>query len=656
LVIPKFYYAFFNPEKEAKNMATIEILNQINLEKDMSFVQEYLDFPQNIPVGNLAIVKGVLYHYSEINGVPTWYPLTKQKNIITRIQASASSEWVVNHQFKSTNFGVFVYDENNLLQIVQPVIIDENSFKVVFTKPKRGKLLAFFDSTADLPTTVYAISDDIATIKANVISVRDSLTAIEAAMSTDLDFKHVTSHHNGFSFVRGGSVWTTAGSHTSASASTTGRGLNATQSPLGLPGIQRVGIPEKSPIKKTGGGAHTYAFSLHQNGKLYVWGQNTKGQLGLGNTTAVGKPTVVLDDVVDAYTSSLGYNIDNNAFHVKRKDGRLYAAGYNEVATYGGSLATGNTTTTTVTTFSEVLLPAGETVKQFFDIGTSDSPRFCLTDSGKLFAWGYNGTGQLGDGTTVTMNPMLPKDVTSNWFDSSKTVSAIKVSGSHGARNGSSDTWGGVTVMLITYADGTTELKGAGAGIALGVGSTANVTTPVVIPQSDDVIDFAVMSHPGTVFMLKSNGDLYGFGKNASGELGLGNASQQLSPVLLTTNVKTLLMNGVKYYLNGMYGNSYIIKNDDHLYMSGQRYKGFCGDGFSSTTATMTTGFVKVLLPDNEKIVGVAFNGGNLYPEMSSYAFCESGHIYGWGYNEKNHISPYTTSNVCVPVLYKFAE
>lgn len=637
-------------------MATIEILNQINLEKDMSFVQEYLDFPQNIPVGNLAIVKGVLYHYSEVNGVPTWYPLTKQKNIITRIQASASAEWTVNHQFKSTNFGVFVYDENNLLQVVQPVIIDENSFKIVFSKPKRGKLLAFFDSTSDLPTTVYAISDDIATIKANVLSVRDSLTAIEAAMSTDLSFKHITSHYNGFSFVRGGNVWSTAGSHTSASATTTGRGTNGTQSPLGLQGIQRVGIPEKSPIKKHGGGVHTYAYSLHQNGKLYVWGNNNNGQLGLGHSNPIGIPTIVLDDVEDAYTSGLCYNLDYNAFHVKKKDGRLYAAGYNDITTYGGSLATVDRTNTKVTTFTEVELPVGETVKQFFDLGTSDSPRFCLTDSGKLFAWGYNGTGQLGDGTTTTMNPMIPKDVTSNWFNASKVVSQIKVSGSHGARNGTTNTWGGVTIMLVTYTDGTKELKGAGAGISLGVGSTANVSTPVTIPNSQDVADFAVQNHPGTVFMLNTNGDLYGFGKNASGELGLGNSNQQLTPVLLTNDVKKLHMNGIQFHLNGVYGNSYIVKNDNHLYMAGQRYKGYCGDGYSSTTGTITNGFAKVLLPDNEVVVGICFNGTNGSPEIASYALCESGNIYGWGNNEKNHISPFTTSNVCVPVLYKFAE
>ena len=104
-------------------------------------------------------------------------------------------------------------------------------------------------------------------------------------------------------------------------------------------------------------------------------------------------------------------------------DGKVFAWGRNDMGQLGDD-TTANSTTPVAVNMSGALL--GKTVTA---IAAGGFHTVALTSDGKVFAWGYNNAGQLGDGTTtqrttpVAVNmsvsswarPRLPRAFTTRW-------------------------------------------------------------------------------------------------------------------------------------------------------------------------------------------------------------------------------------------------
>jgi hypothetical protein len=129
------------------------------MDGSISFLNEYSNFPTNPNNREMAVVNGILYFYTTIRGVQTWYPLSNAKASKVHIQGAQSAVWVVNHDFNTDNLGIFVYDELNNLQMVSPKNMTDSSFEIHFTTPKTGKVVVFFDATMDIPAIVDLQSD-----------------------------------------------------------------------------------------------------------------------------------------------------------------------------------------------------------------------------------------------------------------------------------------------------------------------------------------------------------------------------------------------------------------------------------------------------------------------------------------------------------------
>lgn len=135
-------------------MSQIDILVPQNFHDDLTFVREYSDFPANPQVRQVCVVNGVLYFYTTIMGILTWYPLTKVKASKVHIQSTASNVWTITHEFNTIDFGLFVYDENGLIQMTQTKNVTPNSFEIHFSVPKRGRAVVFFEATTEIPAVV----------------------------------------------------------------------------------------------------------------------------------------------------------------------------------------------------------------------------------------------------------------------------------------------------------------------------------------------------------------------------------------------------------------------------------------------------------------------------------------------------------------------
>ena len=80
---------------------------------------------------------------------------------------------------------------------------------------------------------------------------------------------------------------------------------------------------------------YIYFIALTADGKVYGWGYNGKGQLGLNNTTSYKEPTYLgIDNAIDVAAGG-NYTI------VLKQDGTLWATGNNE----NGELGINNTAT-----------------------------------------------------------------------------------------------------------------------------------------------------------------------------------------------------------------------------------------------------------------------------------------------------------------------
>jgi alpha-tubulin suppressor-like RCC1 family protein len=133
------------------------------------------------------------------------------------------------------------------------------------------------------------------------------------------------------------------------------------------------------------------SLAIGSDGNLYAWGSNTAGDLGDGTTTSHNTPEVITlaagvkpTAVSAAKGSGGGLAIGS--------DGNLYAWGSNS----NGQLGDG--TTTDQHTPEAITLAAG--VKPTaISAGVLDS--LAMGSDGKLYAWGYNGNEDLGDGSTT---------------------------------------------------------------------------------------------------------------------------------------------------------------------------------------------------------------------------------------------------------------
>ncbi len=139
-------------------------------------------------------------------------------------------------------------------------------------------------------------------------------------------------------------------------------------------------------------------------GKVWSWGYNLTGQLGQGNTTnsSLAMP-VKLDSTTDL-TDVLDFSAGGaHAVFVRWKSGDSAMQG--TVWSCGnrayGRLGNGSTAAGSITYPVQALKVGGAALDQIVQVAAGASHTLALDGSGHVWAWGYNGYGQLGDNSTT---------------------------------------------------------------------------------------------------------------------------------------------------------------------------------------------------------------------------------------------------------------
>ncbi|WP_347598636.1 hypothetical protein [Acrocarpospora sp. B8E8] len=149
-----------------------------------------------------------------------------------------------------------------------------------------------------------------------------------------------------------------------------------------------VGAPPQWFLRAVAGGNHSVAIAADRT--VWSWGRNSLGQLGDGTTTPRLTPGPVpgLSDVVDVEAGS-GYSLG------LRADGSVWAWGVNDRGQLGQG-SSGNPQPTPVAVLG---------LSNIVDIDAGTAHALALKSDGTIWSWGDNYFGQLGIGSYGDFHP-----------------------------------------------------------------------------------------------------------------------------------------------------------------------------------------------------------------------------------------------------------
>ncbi|MFC1746116.1 Ig-like domain-containing protein [Candidatus Riflebacteria bacterium] len=305
----------------------------------------------------------------------------------------------------------------------------------------------------------------------------------------------------------------------------------------------------------------------------------TPGSILASNTTY----TVTLTtDIQDQYGNALANNytfdlksgpdpkIDAGDTHtlVLKTDGKVWAYGNNEFGQLGNGESGGGKEQT-----SPVLVKGvggSCCLKEIKDISAGGAHSLALKIDGTVVAFGANTTGQLGDNSTTTRNtPVYVKN--SDGSGNLSNIICISAGGAH---------------SLALDASGTVWAFGLNDSGQLGDDSNSNRKLPVRLEQNgganftDSII--AISAGYAHSLILESDKTVWAFGNNSYGQLGANGTTNQDHPENIggITSITGISAGGL---------HSLALKSDGTVYSWGQNFHGQLGRGTASTTLQYLT-------------------------------------------------------------------
>ena len=390
--------------------------------------------------------------------------------------------------------------------------------------------------------------------------------------------------------------------------------------------VQVNGEQGRTAAKIVGGGNHFVA--LKANGEVWTWGYNGYGQLGIGNTETKNRPTKTnIYNSKDETQSTYAIDVAAGYSHtlVLKSDGTVWAAGYNEYGQLGDSSTTNTSEFVQVTGIPEKVIA----------ITAGGHSSYALTESGKVYGWGYNYEGQLGRGSTSQNNP----NATPQKMQKVSNIIQMSAGDNH---------------IVMLDADGTVWSTGHNYYGQLGTNNKTNYSIPQQMRTgTTTVLNNIKKVSAGSLhtLALAENGTVYSLGYNYYGQLGTRNTTNYMLPVTMVdskgntvTGVKDIEANGytsilsIKPTTTGTEGN---LSQTAGIYVTG--YNNY-GQLFNQDTKTLTS-LTKV--QEDKNIITMASTQS--ISSQTSAIVDDSGLVYTVGYNGYGAMGNKTTTSTTEP-------
>lgn len=256
-------------------------------------------------------------------------------------------------------------------------------------------------------------------------------------------------------------------------------------------------------------GVQTGRFS--SSGTMWGWGYNGTGSMGDG--TALNRSSPIQIGSLATW-SSIGAG-DRHAIAVKT-DGTLWAWGYNNHGQLG--VATNAGTVTGVS--SPVQVGA---LTNWVKVVTNGDHTLAIKTDGTLWAWGYNGQGQLGLGSTTDASSPVQVGAGTSW-------TAIAV---------------GRLCSLAVTSDGKLWSWGDNTHGELGQRNTTSLSSPTQVGVLTTWASVAAGRNHSLA--LTSTGQLFAWGYRANGDIGDGANVSRSSPVAIGSSTAWTSLQAGRY-------------------------------------------------------------------------------------------------------------
>ncbi len=320
----------------------------------------------------------------------------------------------------------------------------------------------------------------------------------------------VATYHSSYALLANGTVLSWGGNVWGQLGDGTHRESNTPVHVRGLSGVTQIAA----------GGAH--GMALLSNGTVETWGSDMFGTLGNGTTGAGhekgGSDVPLAVPGLSGVVAIAAGGADNYAL---LSNGTLMAWGENK----SGQLGDGTTTEKDVPT--PVKGVSGVQAVAAGGIATLGGHTLALLDNGTVLAWGANGSGQLGNGSTANSTAPVP-------VRGLKGVAAVSASVSH---------------SLALLSNGTVESWGNNEYGELGAPSSDKCSGSPCSKVPESVLSGASAISAGFRFSVAiSGGQVLAWGVNEHGQLGDGTQVNKGRPVAVRGVSGALAVSAGEYH------------------------------------------------------------------------------------------------------------
>ena len=344
---------------------------------------------------------------------------------------------------------------------------------------------------------------------------------------------------------------------------------------------------------------------------VYAWGVNVYGAVGDGTDSGpqtCGTPAEACSTVPVSVrrlksVTAISAGLSNLAL---LSTGTVMAWGYNYYGELGDGTHTGPQKCAGAPCSTLPVPVSGLSGVTAISAGIFHS--LALLSTGKVMAWGYNGYGQLGNGTNTNSDvPVLVHHL--------KGATAIAAGGEH---------------SLALLSNGTVVAWGENNRGQLGDNSTVNSNVPVAVSGLSGVI--AIAAGDQHSLALLSDGTVMAWGSNKAGQLGDGFGHE-----VSTVPVPVSGLSGVTAIAAGS-SHSLALLSDKTVMAWGANGNGQLGDG------TTATAYVPVPVSGLSGVTAISAGFTN------SLALLSDSTVMTWGYNDYGQLGNGTTTDSTVPV------
>jgi len=413
----------------------------------------------------------------------------------------------------------------------------------------------------------------------------------------------------------------------------------------------QTGNPSNIPLSwTTVAGGDSYSVAIRSDGKLFSWGKNDKGQLGLGHTVSKSAPTQIAVSTnynlySTQFTADTGTFLNlpyNAAFGAGTSDFTLEVwiyttvIGNDRMIIDGGNGAGGRATTShslyLSATGTIIYLPGGTAVINAGLIVANTWTHIAvvrISGSTKLYINGI----QTGNTYTDAINygiqqPYIGRNSDSSvnpWTGYITNLRFVKGTGLYTTTftpPTSILTNITNTIYLVCQNDTFIDNGTANSGVGFTLTPTGTgITTSTLTPFQTTVYNYswtqvsATLSH---TVAIRSDGTLWAWGANDSGQLGQGDIVPRSAPLQVGSSSWTNVFAGPNA--------TYAVRTDGGLFTAGDNTYGILGQGDTVSRSSLVQ-----LGTSSWTSISSSLTGHTL-------GITNTGALYGWGYNQYNEL------------------